>query len=68
MAKKAIRAAEAAKSGFVIGREKFAKICAVEGIRVSPAMEKYFRGFEENGLSSRERRTALNRKYGKGRK
>ena len=54
-----------AKKGHIIGRAGFAKISAVEGIRLTPAMAADFRGFEEKGLSPKERRKAIAGKYGK---
>jgi hypothetical protein len=51
--------------GFVLGRARFAKISAVEGIRTTPAMEADFRDFERKGLSADERRKVIGRKYGK---
>jgi len=53
--------------GYTIGRAGFAKISAVEGIRLTPAMTADFREFERKGLSPEERRKAIARKYGKAR-
>lgn len=47
-----------------IGRSGFAKISAVEGIKVSRRAEEDFREFDRQGLSAAERRKALLRKYG----
>lgn len=55
------------RPGHTIGRKSFAKICAVEGIRITAAMEADFRDFERRGLSADERRKALASKYGKSR-
>jgi hypothetical protein len=50
---------------YTVGRDGFAKISAVEGIKVSPAAEADFREFDQRGLSAAERRRALARKYGR---
>ena len=50
---------------YVLGRDRFAKISAIEGIRTTAAMEADFRKFERQGLSAEERRKAIGRKYGK---
>lgn len=63
----------ASKSGkrpsrsFTLGRQAFAKISAVEGIRMSRAMDAEFREFDRKGLSPEERRKAIAAKYGKTR-
>lgn len=54
-------------AGHVIGRAGFAKISAVEGIRVSPGMRAEFRSYDKAGLTAPERRRRLTEKYGKGR-
>jgi hypothetical protein len=46
-----------------IGRDRFEKICAVEGIKLTPAMKKRFEEFE--GLSPAERRREILKVYGK---
>jgi len=51
--------------GFTLGRKGFAKISAVEGIRLSPEMEAQFREFDQKGLSPSERRKAIARAFGK---
>jgi hypothetical protein len=51
--------------GYVLGRVRFAKISAVEGIRMTAAMEADFREFEQKGLSAEDRRRAISKKYGK---
>ena len=50
---------------FTIGRERFAKISAVEGIRTTATMDADFREFERQGLSAEQRRKVISRKYGK---
>ncbi len=52
---------------FTLGREAFTKISAVEGIHLSPEMERDFREFDRKGLTAAERRKAISRKYGKAR-
>lgn len=49
-----------------IGRSGFAKISAVEGIRLTSDMEEMFRDFDRQGLSASERRKAIAKRYGKG--
>ncbi len=53
------------KGGFVIGRDSFGKISAVEGIRLTPAMKKRAVDAERNGLSAEEYRQAIVRSYRK---
>jgi hypothetical protein len=45
--------------GFVIGREGFAKISAVEGIRLSQEMADRVRQADRDGLTDEERREAI---------
>lgn len=56
-----------AATGYTIGRAGFAKISAVEGIRLTPEMAADFGEFERKGLSPEERRKAIAGKYGKAR-
>jgi hypothetical protein len=44
---------KAGGSGFVLGRERFEKISAVEGIELSGAMKKRIRDSDREGLSAR---------------
>lgn len=53
--------------GYILGRRGFAKISAVEGIRLSPEMEARFREFDQRGLSPSERRSAIAHALGKAR-
>jgi len=53
--------------GFIVGRARFAKISAVEGIRTTEEMDEDFREFDRRGLSAGERRKAIGRKYAKTR-
>jgi hypothetical protein len=50
----------------VIGRERFAKISAVEGIQPSAAMRKRVAQFDRRGLSAAERRREIIKAYKKG--
>lgn len=54
-----------AEAGFVIGRERFEKICAAEGIKLTAAMKKRFAEFDRKGLSPAERRREIIKVYGK---
>jgi hypothetical protein len=65
MREAASKSAKRSPKGYVIGRSRFAKISAVEGIRTTVAMDEDFREFERRGLSAEERRKAIGRKYGK---
>lgn len=51
--------------GYVLGRARFAKISAIEGIRMTAAMEADFSEFERRGLSAEDRRKVIGKKYGK---
>jgi hypothetical protein len=57
--------AKAKKGGFVVGRKSFGKISAVEGIRLTPAMEKRAADAERKGLSAEEYRQSILRSYRK---
>jgi hypothetical protein len=50
----------------VIGRERFAKISAVEGIQPSSAMRERVAQFDRQGLSAAERRREIIKAYKKG--
>jgi hypothetical protein len=52
-------------SGFVIGRERFSKISAVEGIELSGAMKKRISDSDRKGLSAEQRRAAIIRAHAK---
>lgn len=54
------------KGGFVVGRASFAKISAVEGIRLKPAMKKRAAEAAAKGLSAEEYRRTILRSYRKG--
>lgn len=49
---------------YTLGRNRFAKISEVEGIKPSRRLEEDFREFDRRGLSATERRRILARKYG----
>jgi len=46
-------------AGVTIGRERFAKISAVEGIALTPAMKRRVEQFDRRGLSAAQRRRAI---------
>jgi hypothetical protein len=50
---------------FTIGREKFQKISAVEGIHLNRGMHEEFREFDRQGMPAAERRRILVAKYGR---
>ena len=52
-------------SGFAFGRDQFAKISAVEGIRLTDEMSTDFASFDQNNLSAEERRQVILSRYGK---
>jgi hypothetical protein len=56
---------ESKTSGFVIGRERFLKISAVEGIKPSEAMTKRAREFDRKALSAEQRGEAIIRAHRK---
>jgi hypothetical protein len=59
-------AGKTAKVGFVVGRSSFAKISAVEGIRMKPAMKKRAADAASKGLSAEEYRRTIVRSYRNG--
>jgi hypothetical protein len=52
-------------SGFRIGREGFARISAIEGVRLTPAMKRDLESFERDKLPQEARRQAIRTKYGR---
>ncbi len=54
-----------ASTGFVLGRARFAAICAVEGIALTPDMKRRASEFENLGLSAAERRREIIKVYRK---
>jgi len=55
----------AATGRFVLGREAFGKISAIEGLRMSKTMRGEFRALDKQGASPKVRRDTLSGKYGK---
>jgi hypothetical protein len=51
---------------FVIGRERFTQISAVEGIKPTAAMKKRAAIFEKQGLTPAERRREIIKTYRQG--
>ncbi|MET4491647.1 hypothetical protein [Bradyrhizobium sp. LA7.1] len=51
---------------FVIGRERFAQISAVEGIKLTGEMKARSARFEREGLSPAQRRKEIIKAYKKG--
>jgi hypothetical protein len=50
---------------FILGREAFAQISAVEGIKLTPEMKKRFAEFDKQGLTPAQRRRAIIKAYSK---
>lgn len=50
---------------FTLGRANFAKISAVEGVKLSGAMQSEFREFDRQSLSAAERRRRIVAKHGR---
>jgi hypothetical protein len=63
MAKQKDISGKSGKTGFVVGAAGFAKISAVEGIRLSPAMKKRAAAARSKGLTAEETRRANIRAY-----
>jgi hypothetical protein len=53
-------------SGFVVGRARFTKISAVEGIKLTQVMEKRASEADRKGLTAEEYRRTIVRSYRKG--
>jgi hypothetical protein len=66
MSKQKRPSGKSAKVGFVIGPAGFAKISAVEGIRLKPAMKKRAAEAATKGLSAEEYRRTIVRSHRKG--
>jgi hypothetical protein len=67
MAKQRKTSAKGTKAGgFVVGRARFAKISAVEGIELTEAMEQRAAEAARKGLTAEEYRRAIARSYRKG--
>jgi len=61
------KAPQTRRKPFVLGRADFLKISEVEGIHIEREMAEDFRHFDNEKLSSSDRRKAIKRKYGKAR-
>jgi hypothetical protein len=61
-----ISKAERTSVEMTLGRERFAKISAVEGIELTASMKRRAADFDRRGLSGEERRRAIIRAYRKG--
>jgi hypothetical protein len=67
MAKQRKPATKGAKvSGFVVGRARFTKINAVEGIKLTQVVEKRASEAGQKGLTAEEYRRTIERSYRKG--
>jgi hypothetical protein len=51
------------RGGFVLGRARFEKISAVEGIKKSAESRRMFEEFDRQGLTPEQRRKAIFEKY-----
>lgn len=51
--------------GFTLGRARFAKISAVEGIDLTGSVERELKQFDKAGLSAEARRKAVAAKFGR---
>jgi hypothetical protein len=59
--------AKGSKTGrFVLGRDRFAKISEIEGIRLTAAMKKRASDAQAKGLTAEEYRRAIIRSHRKG--
>lgn len=65
MSKNKSIARNAVTGRFVLGRESFSKISAVEGLVMSKSMRSEFRALDRQNASARKRRETLSGKYGK---
>jgi hypothetical protein len=52
--------------GLILGRKRFAKISAVEGIVLTAQMEQRAAEFDKNGLSAEQRRNLIVRAHKRG--
>jgi hypothetical protein len=66
MAKQKRTTGKGTKTGFVVGQAGFAKISAVEGIRLSPAMKRRAAEARSKGLTAEETRRMIVRSYRSG--
>jgi hypothetical protein len=54
-----------AKAGMTLGRERFAKISAVEGVELTADMRKRAAEFDRHGTAADDRRRSIIRAYSK---
>jgi hypothetical protein len=47
----------------VLGRDRFARISAVEGVALTPEMRAALERFDRDGLSAAERRSAIQARF-----
>jgi hypothetical protein len=66
MAKRKASAKQGRDSGMIIGRDRFAAISAVEGIKLTPEMERRAAEFARKGLTPEERIRAIVTAHRKG--
>jgi hypothetical protein len=57
--KKRPQRSDSNRAGFVVGRERFAKISAVEGIQLSKSMKARAMEADRAGLSDQQKREAI---------
>jgi hypothetical protein len=57
------RSSPSRSAGFVLGRDRFAQISAVEGIALTGDMRATLDQFDREGLSAEERRRAILRRF-----
>ena len=57
------RPAPARPAGFVLGRDRFARISAVEGVSLTPDMRADLERFDREGLSAAQRRRAIQSRF-----
>jgi len=60
------RRTRAAKVGMTLGRDRFAKISAVEGVELTPSMHERAAEFDRLGMAAEERRRSIIRAHSKG--
>jgi hypothetical protein len=65
MSKTNIAGRKASTGSFVLGRESFSKISAVEGLVMPKSMRGEFQALDLQNASARKRRETLSGKYGK---
>lgn len=65
MSKSVTKRGKRSVKAITLGREGFAKICAIEGIRLSPQAIADLEEFDRKGLSPEEKRAAIRFRYGK---